>query len=41
VELTQIPARRVLSSLTILQVGGYVAQEAGKRFRALVKLKME
>lgn len=41
VELTQIPARRVLSSLTILQVGGYVVQEAGKRFRAQVKLKME
>ena len=41
VELTQIPARRVLSSLTILQVGGYVTQEAGKRFRAQVKLKME
>lgn len=41
VELTQIPARRVLSALTILQVGGYVTQEAGKRFRAEVKLKME
>jgi len=41
VERTQIPARRVLSALTILQVGGYVNQEAGKRFRAQVKLKME
>lgn len=41
VELTQIPARRVLSALTILEVQGYVVQEPGKRFRAQVKLKME
>lgn len=41
VELTQLPARRVLSSLTLLQVGGYVTQESGKRFRAAVRLKME
>ena len=41
VELTQIPTRRILSALTILEVQGYVTQEPGKRFRALVKLKME
>lgn len=41
VELTQIPARRVLSALTILEVQGYVVQEPGRRFRAQVKLKME
>ena len=41
VERTQIPARRVLSALTLLQVQGYVSEESGKRFRARVKLKME
>ena len=41
VELTQLPARRILSSLTILQIQGYVAEESGKRFRAAVRLKME
>lgn len=41
VERTQIPARRVLSALTVLQIQGYVAEESGKRFRLAVKLKME
>ena len=41
VERTQIPARRVLSALTVLQIQGYVIEESGKRFRAAVKLKME
>lgn len=41
VEQTQIPARRVLSAMTLLQIQGYVAEENGKRFRAAVKLKME
>lgn len=41
VEQTQIPARRVLSAMTLLQIQGYVAEESGKRFRAAVKLKME
>ena len=41
VERTQIPARRVLSALTLLQVQGYVSEESGKRFQARVKLKME
>ena len=41
VERTQIPTRRVLSALTVLQIQGYVVEESGKRFRAAVKLKME
>lgn len=41
VEMTQIPARRVLSALTILEVQGYVTQEPGKRFCAQVKLEVE
>lgn len=41
IERTQIPARRVLSALTLLQVQDYVAEEPGKRFRAKVILKME
>ena len=32
IELTQIPARRVLSALTMLELDGYVAQSGGKRF---------
>lgn len=38
IELTQIPARRVLSALTVLQVRGYVEEQIGKRFAALVLL---
>lgn len=41
VERTQIPARRVMSAMTLLQIQGYVVEESGKRFRAAVKLKME
>ena len=41
VERTQIPARRVLSALTLLQIQGYVSEESGKRFQAAVKLIME
>lgn len=41
VERTQIPARRVLSALTLLQVQGYVGETAGKRFSALVRVKKE
>ena len=41
IELTQMPAQRVLSSLTILQIQGYVTEEQGKRFRSTVRLKME
>lgn len=39
IEATQIPTRRVLSALTVLQVRGYVEEGAGKRFRACVLLK--
>lgn len=41
VEKVQVPARRVLSALTILQVMGLVAGEDGRRFRMAVRLKME
>lgn len=39
VEHTQIPARRVLSALTMLQIAGCVAEKPGKRFVCLVELK--
>lgn len=38
VEETQLPVRRVLSALTVLEIDGYVAQEAGKRFTLQVTL---
>lgn len=41
IERTQIPARRVLSALTLLQVQGYVAETPEKRFQGKVRLKME
>ncbi|MGE4276847.1 MAG: DNA-processing protein DprA [Lawsonibacter sp.] len=39
VELTQIPARRVLSALTMLQVQNIVEEHPGKRFFALAELE--
>lgn len=39
VEATQLPARRVLSTLTMLQIGAAVEERPGKRFTALVKLE--
>lgn len=39
VERTQIPARRVLSALTMLQVQGVLEEQPGRRFRALVELE--
>ena len=39
VELTQIPAKRVLSALTMLQVQGSVEEHPGRRFAALVRLE--
>ena len=39
VERTQIPARYVLSALTMLQVQGAVEELPGRRFRALVELE--
>ena len=41
VERTQIPARRVLSALTMLQIAGCVAEKPGKRFVSLVELNEE
>ena len=41
VELTQIPARRVSSALTMLQIRGYVEEKAGRRFESTVILKRE
>ncbi len=38
VEKTQIPAKRVLSALTMLQVQGAVEERPGRRFYALVEL---
>lgn len=38
VEATQIPARRVLSALTLLEVGGHLEERPGKRYHALVIL---
>lgn len=39
VELTQIPARRVLSALTTLQIQGCVEEQPGRRFSALAELE--
>ena len=39
VERTGIPARRVLSALTMLQVQGAVEEQPGRRFRSLVQLE--
>ena len=41
VEGTQIPARRVLSALTMLQIAGCVAEKPGRRFVCLVELDEE
>lgn len=39
VELTQLPARRVLSTLTMLQIGQAVEERPGRRFASLVTLE--
>ena len=39
VDLTQIPARRVLSALTMLQLLGHVREHPGRRFEAAVRLR--
>ena len=41
VELTQIPARRVLSALTMLQIAGWLEERPGKRFASLAQLTEE
>ena len=39
VERTQIPAKRVLSALTMLQLQGAIEEQPGRRFYALVELE--
>ena len=39
VEKTQIPAKRVLSALTMLQLQGAVEERPGRRYYALVELE--
>lgn len=41
VEQTEIPTRRVLSALTMLEIEGYVMQQSGKRFSLTVALQEE
>ena len=41
IETTQIPAKRVFSALTMLQVRGLVEENPGRQFKALVLLKAE
>ena len=38
IEATQIPARRVLSALTMLEIENYVQQSSGKRYARNVVL---
>ena len=38
IEMAQIPARRVLSALTLLQLEGHVQEESGKRFTLAVRI---
>lgn len=38
-ESAGLPAKRVLSALTLLQIQGYVAERPGKRFETLVQFK--
>ncbi len=38
IEASGIPARRVLSALTMLQVGGHVVEEPGRRFRTVARI---
>ena len=38
VEITRLPSERVLSALTMLEIGGYVKRLPGKRFSASVRV---
>ena len=38
-ELTQIPAKRVLSALTMLQIQGALEERPGRRYASLVRLE--
>ena len=39
VELTQIPAKRVLSALTMLQIQGALEERPGRRYISLMRLE--
>ena len=39
IDCTQIPARRVLSALTVLEIDEIVTQQSGKRFALAVTLQ--
>lgn len=41
IEKTQIPARRAFSAITVLQLSGFVREEAGRRFAATVRIYAE
>lgn len=41
IEATQIPARRCSSAVTILQLSGFLQEEAGKRFSAAVRIRVD
>lgn len=38
IELTQLPARRVMSAVTMLQLAGFAQEAAGRRFSATVRI---
>lgn len=40
IEASQIPARRCTSAVTMLQLAGFLVEEAGKRFAATVRIKV-
>jgi len=39
IEQTKLPARRVMSALTMLQLRGLLSEESGKRFHTTVIIK--
>ncbi len=41
IDATQIPARRCVSAVTMLQLAGFVREEQGKRFAATVRVQVE
>lgn len=41
IEATQIPARRATSAITMLQLSGFLREEAGRRFAATVRIRVD
>lgn len=41
IEATQIPARRATSAITMLQLAGFLTEEAGRRFAATVRIRAD